>query len=120
MTNKEHGADFHIILSHGEKMIFGVDNQFCLVQDGFGIKAVKVDRVDDADILVHDEKNAEMASILSGMRPDDGLPLAFGIIYANDRKKTYDDMVFEQVDAVKAKRGRSMDDIMQSGHTWTV
>jgi len=120
LTDKEHGADYNIVLRHGEKMIFGTDKQLCLVQDGFGIKAVKIDRVDDADILVHDEKDQDMASILAGMRPDDGLPLALGIIYANPRKKTYDDMVFEQVDAVKAKRGRSMDDIMQSGHTWTV
>ncbi len=120
LTDKEHGADYNIVLRHGEKMIFGTDKQLCLVQDGFGIKAVKVDRVDDADILIHDEKNQEMASILAGMRPDDGLPLALGIIYADPRKKTYDDMVFEQVEAVKAKRGRSMDDIMQSGHTWTV
>jgi len=120
LTNKESGADFHIILKHGEKMIFGTDNQFCLVQDGFAIKAVKVDKADEADILVHDERNAEVATLLAGMRPDDGLPMAFGILYADDRKKTYDDMVFEQLDAIKKKRGRSMDDIMQEGHTWTV
>ena len=120
LTNKESGADYHIILRHGEKMIFGTDNQYCLVQDGFGIKAVKVNKADDADILVHDERNVEMATLLSGMRPDDGLPMAFGILYADDRKKTYDDMVYEQLDAIKVKRGRSMDDIMQEGHTWTV
>jgi len=120
LTDKEHGADFSIVLKHGEKMIFGVDNQLCLVQDGFGLKAVRVDRVDAADILVHDEKNPELALLLADMRPDDNLPLALGIIYANDRKKTYDEMVYEQVEAVKQKRGRSLDDIMQSGHTWTV
>ena len=120
LTNKESGADFHIILKHGEKMTFGIDNQFCLVQDGFGIKAVKVDRADAADILVHDEKNAELAAVLAGMRPVDGLPMAFGILYADDRKNTYDDLVYKQVDAIKAKRGRSVDDIMQEGHTWMV
>ena len=120
LTSKEEGADFHIILRDGEKMIFGVNSQYCLVQDGFGIKAVKVEKANEADILVHDEKNAEMAAVLAGMRPDDGLPLAFGVIFADDRKKTYDDMVYEQVDAVKKKRGRSMDDILREGHTWTV
>ena len=34
LVSKEHGADFHIILRHGEKMIYGVDQQYCLVQDG--------------------------------------------------------------------------------------
>ena len=120
LTSKESGADFHIILKHGEKMIFGIDNQFCLVQDGFGIRAVNVDRADAADILVHDEKNTELAAVLAGMRPVDGLPMAFGILYADSRKKTYDDMVYEQVDAIKVKRGRSVDQIMQEGHTWMV
>ncbi len=120
LTDKETGDNNVIIVRDGEKMIFGTDNQFCLVQDGFTVKAAKVADVAEADILVHDEKNADMGTILTGMRPDGGLPLALGIIYADDTKKPYDDMVFEQIDAVKAKRGRTMDQIMQEGHTWTV
>ena len=120
LTDKETGANHQIIVRDGEKMVYGVDNQLCLVQDGFTVKSAKVADVDEADILVHDEKNAAMAAILTGMKPDDGLPLALGIIYADDSKKTYDDMVYEQVDAVKAKRGRTIDQIMQEGHTWTV
>lgn len=120
LTDKATGADFYIIVRDGEKMIFGTDSQFCLVQDGFTIKAAKVADVAEADILVHDEKNAEMAAILSNMRPDDGVPLALGVLYADDSKKTYDDMVYEQVEGVKAKRGRTVDQVMQEGHTWTV
>jgi len=120
LTDKETGANHQIIVRDGEKMVYGVDNQLCLVQDGFTVKSAKVADVDEADILVHDEKNAAMAAILTGMKPDDGLPLALGIIYADDSKKTYDDMVYEQVEAVKAKRGRTIDQIMQEGHTWTV
>lgn len=120
LTDKETGADFHIVLHHGEKMIFGTESQYCLVQSGFGIKAAKVSEVAEADILVHDEKNAEIAAVLTGMRPDNGLPLALGVIYADDSKKTYDDMVYEQLASVKAKRGRTVDKVMQEGHTWTV
>jgi 2-oxoglutarate ferredoxin oxidoreductase subunit beta len=120
LTDKETGADYFIILKDGEKMIFGTENQYCLVQDGFKIKAAKVADVAESDILVHDEKNAEVAALLTTMRPDGGLPLALGIIYADDSKKTYDDMVYEQVAAVKAKRGRTVDQVMQEGHTWTV
>jgi len=120
LTDKETGDDHLIIVRDGEKMIYGTDNQFCLVQDGFTVKAAKVADVAEADILVHDEKNAEMATLLTGMIPDHGLPLALGIIYADDTKKPYDDMVYEQVDAVKAKRGRTVQQIMEEGHTWTV
>ena len=121
LTDKETGDNHLIIVRDGEKMIFGVDSQLCLIQDGFAIKAANVADVAEADILVHDEKNAEMAAVLTGMRPDAGLPMALGIIYADDsKKKPYDDLVYEQLDAVKAKRGRSIDQIMQEGHTWTV
>ena len=120
ITDKETGDNYLIIVRDGEKMIFGADNQLCLVQDGFAIKAANVADVADADILVHDEKNVEMATLLTAMRPDVGLPLALGIIYANDSKKPYDDLIYEQLAAVKSKRGRSMDDIMREGHTWTV
>ena len=121
LADKDTGDNFAIVVRDGEKMIFGAEQQFCLVQDGFGVKKANVADVDEADILVHDEKNAEMAAVLTGMKPDDDLPLALGIIYADEsRKKTYDDLAHEQVDAVKAKRGRTMDQIMQEGHTWTV
>ncbi|MDY0213800.1 MAG: 2-oxoacid:ferredoxin oxidoreductase subunit beta [Desulfuromonadaceae bacterium] len=120
LSDKAEGPNHRIILTHGEKMIYGADNQFCLVQAGFGIKKANVADVAEADILVHDEKNAELATLLAGMRPDAGLPVALGIIYADDSKKTYDDMVYEQVNAVKAKLGRTMDQLMQEGHTWTV
>ncbi|EAT14289.1 2-oxoacid:ferredoxin oxidoreductase subunit beta [Desulfuromonas acetoxidans] len=120
LTDKETGADYYIILKDGEKMIFGTESQYCLVQDGFKIKAAKVADVAESDILVHDEKNAEVAALLATMRPDANLPLALGIIFADDSKKTYDDMVYEQVAGVKAKRGRTVDQVMQEGHTWTV
>jgi 2-oxoglutarate ferredoxin oxidoreductase subunit beta len=120
LSDKEDGPNHRIILRHGEKMIYGKDDDLCLVQDGFGVKSAKVADVNEADILVHDEKNAEMAMVLAGMRPDGGLPIALGVIYADDSKKTYDQMVYEQIDSVKAKLGRSMDDLLQEGHTWTV
>jgi 2-oxoglutarate ferredoxin oxidoreductase subunit beta len=120
LSDKEEGANHRIILRHGEKMIYGKDDDLCLVRDGFGIKSAKVADVAESDILVHDEKDADMATVLAGMRPDGGLPIALGVIYAEENKKTYDQMVYEQIDSVKAKLGRSMDDLMQEGHTWTV
>ena len=120
LIDKETGENHLIILRDGEKMIFGNESQYCLVQDGFAIKRARVTDVAEADILVHDEKDAERAAVLTGMRPDQDLPLALGIIYADDSKKTYDELVYEQIGAIKAKRGRNMDQIMQEGHTWTV
>ena len=121
LSSKEEGPNHRIILRHGEKMLFGTEDQFCLVQEGFGIKKANVADVAEADILVHDEKNEELGALLAGMRPDADLPVALGVIYADESKKeTYDDMVYKQLADVKAKRGRTMDQLLQEGHTWTV
>lgn len=120
LADKETGDNYCIVVRNGEKMIFGTEGQFCLVQDGFALKVADVADVDEADILIHDETNAEVANLLASMRPDNGFPIALGIIYAEENKKTYDELAHEQLDAVKAKRGRTMDQIMREGHTWTV
>ena len=47
-----------IYLKHGEKMLFGENNEYGIVQDGFGVKAVKLgeDGYTEADVLIHDAK----------------------------------------------------------------
>lgn len=110
-----------IICRHGEKLLFGKENEYCLVREGLGIKAAKVSDVSEQDILVHDEKDYNLAYQLSHMAPVHGLPIAFGVLYCEENKKSYEDLVYEQADNVKKKmKGRTLDDLLSSGHTWTV
>ncbi|WP_246347359.1 2-oxoacid:ferredoxin oxidoreductase subunit beta [Desulfurispira natronophila] len=114
-------AEYSVVCRHGEKLIFGKDKQLCIVQDGIRLKAAKVSDVSESDIVVHDERNAELAYLLSAMNNADGQPVAFGVLYCDPDKKSYDDMVYEQVNDVKAKKsGESLDDLLSSGNTWTV
>lgn len=123
ITDKEVRADRTIHLRHGEKMIFGKDGDMGLVQDGFGLKAVKIGRdgytIDD--VLVHDAHTAsnflhQQLAMMDGIT----LPLAVGVI-RDVEAPTYETGVSEQVDRVRAAKGfDSLRDMILAGETWTV
>lgn len=123
ITDKEVRADRTIHLRHGEKMIFGKDGDMGLVQDGFGLKAVKIGRdgytIDD--VLVHDAHTPsnflhQQLAMMDGIT----LPLAVGVI-RDVEAPTYETGVSEQVDRVRAAKGfDSLRDMILAGETWTV
>lgn len=123
ITDKEVRADRTIHLRHGEKMIFGKDGDMGLVQDGFGLKAVKIGRdgytIDD--VLVHDAHTAsnflhQQLAMMDGIT----LPLAVGVI-RDVEAPTYETGVSEQVEQVRAAKGfDSLRDMILAGETWTV
>ncbi len=123
ITDKEVRADRTIHLRHGEKMLFGKDGDMGLVQDGFGLKAVKIGRdgytIDD--VLVHDAHTAsnflhQQLAMMDGIT----LPLAVGVI-RDVEAPTYETGVSEQVDRVRAAKGfDSLRDMILAGESWTV
>lgn len=123
ITDKEVRADRTIHLRHGEKMIFGKDGDMGLVQDGFGLKAVKIGRdgytIDD--VLVHDAHTTsnflhQQLAMMDGIT----LPLAVGVI-RDVEAPTYETGVSEQVEQVRAAKGfDSLRDMILAGETWTV
>lgn len=123
ITDKEVRAEKTIHLVDGEKMLFGKDKEFGLVQDGFGLKAVKVgeDGYTINDVLVHDShtKSNFLHQQLAMMDGTD-LPVAVGVI-RDVETPTYNDSVDQQVEAVRAKKGFScLRDMILAGETWEV
>ncbi|MDE6645188.1 MAG: 2-oxoacid:ferredoxin oxidoreductase subunit beta [Muribaculaceae bacterium] len=123
ITDREVRADRTIHLRHGEKMLFGKNNEKGLVRDGFLLKAVEVgkDGYTMEDVLVHDA-HCESNFLHQQLAMMDGhsLPLAIGVIrdYA---APTYNDSVSEQVAEVRAKKGfDTLRDMILSGETWEV
>ena len=123
ITDREVRADRTIHLRHGEKMLFGKNNEKGLVRDGFLLKAVEVgkDGYTMEDVLVHDA-HCESNFLHQQLAMMDGhsLPLAVGVIrdYA---APTYNDSVSEQVAEVRAKKGfDTLRDMILSGETWEV
>ncbi len=123
ITDKEVRADRTIHLRHGEKMIFGKNGDMGLVQDGFGLKAVKIgeDGYTIDDVLVHDA-HAQSNFLHQQLAMMDGLtlPLAVGVI-RDVEAPTYEAGVSEQVEKVRAAKGfSSLRDMVLAGETWTV
>ena len=124
ITDKEFRAERTIHLRHGEKMIFGKDSEMGLVQDGFGLKAVKIgeDGYTIDDVLVHDAHTpTNFLHQQLAMMDGHTLPLAIGVIRDVD-SLTYEAEVAAQVEEVKKKKGFTSlrDMITRTMETWQV
>lgn len=123
ITDKEVRADRTIHLVHGQKMIFGANNDRGLVRDGFLLKAVTIgqDGYTIDDVLVHDA-HCQSNFLHQQLAMMDGkeLPLAIGII-RDVEMPTYNDSVDAQVAEVKARKGfSSLRHMIMAGETWEV
>ena len=122
LSDKERRDEHTIHLYHGKKMLFGKDMEMGLVQDGFGLKAVKIgeDGYTIDDVLVHDAHTEsyvlhEQLAMMDGEK----LPLAIGVI-RDVAAPTYEEDVAGQVAEVRAKRGFAhlRDMILATQETW--
>lgn len=124
VRDKEARAVNTITLKHGEKMLFGKSNEKGLVLDGWDLKAVIVgeDGYTIDDVLVHDAKTKDstLHMKLGLMLPEDGLPLAMGVIRDVDAL-VYDQEVERQIESVQAKDSiRTLTDYLHTKDTWIV
>lgn len=112
-----------IYLRHGEKMVFGENNEKGLVQDGFGIKVVTIgeDGYTLDDVLVHDahcQDNTLQLKLALMEGPD--FPVALGVIRDVDAP-TYDDAVNAQIDEIKAaKKYHNFAELLETNDIWEV
>ena len=123
ITDRSVRADKTIHLRHGEKMIFGANNDKGLVRDGFFLKAVTIgqDGYTMDDVLVHDAHTpANFLHQQLAMMDGETLPLAVGVI-RDVEAPTYNDGVAEQVAEVRARKGfDSLRSMILAGETWEV
>lgn len=123
ITDRAVRADRTIHLRHGEKMIFGADNNRGLVRDGFLLKAVTIgqDGYTIDDILVHDAHcRSNFLHQQLAMMDGETLPLAIGVIRDVDAP-TYDESISEQIADVRARKNfDSLRSMILAGETWTV
>ena len=112
-----------IYLEHGKPMIFGENNEYGLMQEGFGIKVVKIGEngITVDDLLVHDahcEDNTLQLKLAMMEGPD--YPIALGVIRDVDTP-TYDDAVTAQIEEVKAKKPyHSFAELLETNDIWEV
>ena len=122
ITDRAYRADRTILLRHGEKMIFGKDNEKGLVLDGLQLKAVIIgeDGYTINDILVHNayEKNETLHHMLAMMGGD--LPIAMGVIRSVEAP-AYDEAIHSQLEEVKTiNPARTLHEMLMSRETWKI
>jgi 2-oxoglutarate ferredoxin oxidoreductase subunit beta len=123
ITDREFRAERTIHLRHGEKMLFGKDNNLGLVRDGFLLKAVEIgkDGYTIDDVLVHDaHTKSNFLHQQLAMMDGYSLPLAIGVI-RDAESPVYNEEIDAQVEQVRAKKGfKSLRDMILAGEHWEV
>ncbi len=126
ISDKTTRAERTIILRHGEKMVFGANNDKGIVLDGFKLKAVTIgqDGYTMDDVLVHDATEPDNALhfklAMMGCMGDTDMPVAMGVI-RNVDAPTYDACVEQQVKEVKnKKKDHNLMELLMQGETWEV
>jgi len=122
-TDRAVAADTQVHVEHGKPVLFGKDNEkgIRLNTSTLKLEVVKVGEngVTVDDILVHDEKNKVLATLLAQMQPP-AFPVALGVLYC-DEGPEYMAAVYDQVALAKTKKKAvSMSELLHSGHTWRV
>ena len=113
-----------IYVRHGEKLVFGENNEFGLVQEGFGLKVVEIgkDGYTLDDVLVHDAhcEDDTLQLKLAMMSNEDGFPIALGVI-RDVAAPTYNDAVYAQIEEVKQqKKYHNFEELLATNDTWEV
>ncbi|MBL8642887.1 MAG: 2-oxoacid:ferredoxin oxidoreductase subunit beta [Rhodospirillaceae bacterium] len=122
-TEKPVADDMQLHVKHGQPMIWGKAKNKGLRLNTrtltLEIVTIGENGVTEADLLVHDEKNKVLATLLAGLRPPD-FPEVLGVIYCDPAAQSYEQQVKEQNDAALAKGPGDIDKLLRAGKTWTV
>lgn len=113
-----------IYVRHGQPLVFGENGEYGLVQEGFGLKVVKIgqDGVTIDDILVHDAhcQDDTLQLKLAMMDGEHGFPVALGVI-RDVEAPTYDEAVWAQMEEVSAKKKyHNFSELLETNDIWEV
>ena len=121
-TDSEVRDDNIVFLEEGQPLIFGLDRNQGIRMNGTEPEIVYLDNGTSKDeLVVHREgrENASYAYMLSRMEYP-LMPLPFGVLRAVE-KPSYTDMMFDQIAAATAQKGRGdLEALFNSGDTWVV
>jgi 2-oxoglutarate ferredoxin oxidoreductase subunit beta len=122
-TEKAVAADNQLHVEDGKPLLFGSEGNrgLRMKSETFELEIVTIgeDGVSESDVLVHDEKNRLLATMLAALQPPD-FPMALGVIYC-DPAPGYEANVMAQIAQAKAKSpAADLNALLRQGHTWTV
>ncbi len=118
-TDRANAPDTQLHVEHGKPLRYGKDgNRGIRIKPGaLDVEAVFIgqDGVTEDDILIHDQTNKTLASLLGTLKPP-AFPQVLGVLY-NDPIDSYE----VQVAALgEARSDVSLNDLIRKARTWTV
>jgi 2-oxoglutarate/2-oxoacid ferredoxin oxidoreductase subunit beta len=119
LKDRESAASRLIKLRDGEPIRFGVDGAFAVVRDGFGLAVVKADEIDESEIVVHDQRNLQLAFALSRLSDQELTHTVTGVFRSVSRP-TYDDAARAQLAAARNGHQPDLGALLLGKDTWTV
>ena len=113
-----------IYVEDGKPLVFGENHEYGLMQEGFGLKVVKIGEngITLSDILVHDShcQDNTLQLKLAMMDNEHGFPVALGVI-RDVEAPTYDEAVNVQIEEVKAKKPyHNFAELLETNDIWEV
>lgn len=120
-ADKKNSPDHQIHIEHDQPMIFGADKDMGLIMDAkYNLSSLKIgeNESETHSPLIHDETNRSLAFLLAEQTPPTG-PMVTGVLYQNP-DEIYQNRVHEQIQTVRQKTPRSINDALHDGVTWTV
>lgn len=122
IAGKAVAADRTVAVEHGRPLLFGKDRDrgLRLKPGSLSLEVVTLGNgIGVADLLVHDETDRMLATVLAGLEPPQ-FPTAIGVLYC-DPAPAYDRLVADRMAAGTPQRGAdALNRMLRRGHTWTV
>jgi 2-oxoglutarate ferredoxin oxidoreductase subunit beta len=126
MTEKAVKADAQLRMEHGKPLLFGKDNKkgirFNPQTAELEVVTVGENGITEADVLVHDAKREDptLAFMLANLSLKPGFPTPIGV-FRDVRRPTGDELNWDQIKSVKAKKGDSdLRKLLSGSDTWTI
>ncbi len=121
MTNKETKSDKVLWLENNQPMLFGPDKNKGIHLEGNVPRIITLgNQYSIEDVLVHDENDFVIASMLANFTYQDSFPDPVGVIYSIDAP-IYEDLVVKQINSAIENRGKgSIKELLNMGDTWVV
>ena len=121
LTDRDSKLDSVLWLENNSPMVFGAEKNKGIRLEGNTPKVIEIgDKWSIDDVLVHDESDYVIASLLSNMTYNEDFPDPIGVLYAIE-DTTYEDMMMDQINEASKKKDKgTIQDIINAGDTWVV
>ena len=120
-TERSVVEDAQIHVEHGQPLLFGKERnrglRFRPGKIALEVVTVGEDGITEGDIIVHDQANRALASMLIALEPP--YPVAVGVIY-DDPTPTYESAMFAEAPGSAQVDLEAVDRLLRGGRTWEV